>query len=53
MVSNDDKINFTLRIKKNLDERIGEESEKLGVSKNAFILMTLSEKLMERKDEYK
>jgi predicted HicB family RNase H-like nuclease len=44
-MTKDDKISFTLRIKKTLDQKIEQASEKMGVSKNAFILMILSEKL--------
>lgn len=42
--TNDDKINFTLRINKSVDLKIAEASSEMGVSKNAFILMILSEK---------
>lgn len=45
MMTNDDKISFTLRINKSVDQKIAEASSEMGVSKNAFILMILSEQL--------
>jgi predicted HicB family RNase H-like nuclease len=42
--TNDDKVNFTLRITRSVDQKITEASSEMGVSKNAFILMILSEK---------
>lgn len=48
MMTNDKKINFTLRIKKLVDQKLTKASSEIGISKNAFILMILSEKLEER-----
>lgn len=44
-MTNDDKVNFTLRIKEPILVEITQASKKMGVSKNAFILMVLDEKL--------
>lgn len=40
-----DKAKFTLRIKDDLNDKLSKASAGMGISKNAFILMTLTEKL--------
>lgn len=54
MMANDvNKINFTLRIKSSIDQKLSRASSEMGVSKTAFILMALSEKLKEEKTQEK
>lgn len=48
-MTKDDKIRFTLRLPSPTDKRILEESKKLGISKNAFILLALDKVLKNKK----
>lgn len=43
-----DKIRFTLRIQNTLDEKLSKVSADMGISKNAFILMVLSQNFDEK-----
>jgi predicted HicB family RNase H-like nuclease len=49
MTNDDNKIHFTLRLTKSVDQKVTDASSEMGVSKNAFILMILSERLKEEK----
>jgi len=49
MKTNDTKLNFTLRIPTSMDKKVCEASSEIGVSKNAFILMVLSERFTTNK----
>ncbi|MBB6446498.1 toxin-antitoxin system HicB family antitoxin [Bacillus benzoevorans] len=44
-MTNDTKINFTLRTDKKVIEQIGVKAAELGISKNAFIVMMLRKEL--------
>lgn len=46
-----DKIPFTLRLPPNLDKSLTEKARALGVSKNALILMTLQQQLIQEKKQ--
>lgn len=46
-----DKIPFTLRLTQNLDKSLTEKARALGVSKNALILMTLQQQLLQEKKQ--
>jgi metal-responsive CopG/Arc/MetJ family transcriptional regulator len=49
MTSGDKIVRLTVRLKEPIDQKLSEACEQMGgVSKNAFILMALSEKLKER-----
>lgn len=47
-MTNDDKVPFTLRIKKPIDDRLTQASDELGISKTAFIMIALNEKLKDQ-----
>lgn len=42
MMTNDTRVRLTVRINKGLDDKLFRRSKKLGVSKNAYILMLLN-----------
>lgn len=46
--SDDKRVHFTLRMSRLVDQKLAEASSEMGVSKNAYILMILSEKLAEK-----
>lgn len=48
VTTNDDKINFTLRIREPVAAELTQASRKMGVSMNAYILMVLDEKLRKK-----
>lgn len=50
MKTNDTTKNFTLRLKPVLFEKLEQEAQQMGVSKNAFILMVLSKELLKEED---
>lgn len=50
-MTKDDKRKFTLRLKESINQKLIQSSSELGVSKNAFILMALAEKLEGKKEK--
>ena len=49
MTNDKKKIPFTFRINKALNDRIEKQANELGVSKNAFITMTLDKSMKQEK----
>lgn len=46
-----DKIRTTLRLPKEIDNKLNEASKKMGISKNAYIIMLISKMLEGYKQE--
>jgi len=52
-MTNDMRARLTLRMNKSLDEELSGRSKRLGISKNAYILMLLTDAMFPQKSKVK